>query len=154
MTYRDEIECSAEEIVKALDSYDDTDWNDQVAETADSYAGHSTSDLHGYISSSRNTNAVYDQMGADAMSGVDSHWKAMSRTVYFAVSQDLNDFLSDMTDERKLQVRGEKLCEDCGEPFPEKDISDERLGREGDELCEGCHEDWQEDQEDKEEDEE
>lgn len=152
MSYNDEIGDSVRSIVEGLPEWD-ADPDDAITEMAENWTIY-TSHCHRIMRESSNEDAAFDHMGSDALSGCESYSDVVTRLAYFAVHQDIMDVLSGWSDERKLQVRGEKLCEDCGEPFPKKDISDERPGREGDDLCEDCYEDWREDQEDEEEDEE
>ena len=149
--YQDEIEQSVHAIVTELPEWD-SDPHDAIHQTAENWTIY-TGKCHYIMRESRNEDAAFDHMGSDALSGCESFSDVVTRLAFFAVHQDIVDALSKWSDEDKLEARGERLCEDCGEVFDTGDLSDEREGREGDVICEGCHEDWLEDQEDDEEEE-
>lgn len=149
MSYRDEIEESVQHVVESLPEWD-ADASDRIFEAAGNWTIY-TSDCHRIMRESRNEDAAFVHMGSDALSGCESFDDVVTRLAFFAVYQDLWDEMATLSDEDKLEIRGEDHCADCGEVFSVSDLECDREGREGDSICEGCHEDWLEDQDDDEE---
>jgi len=142
VSYTHDVETDANNIIRELSSWD-ADPSEAVSEAADSEVIY-TSRCHEILRASRNSNAAFEEMGPDALEGCDSEWSTVSRLAYFAYHQDLSGAIYDLSDEDRLAIREEGICECCGEVFPESDLDDEREGCEGQTLCETCYEDGEE----------
>ena len=150
-TYQAEIQESVSNLVTDLSEWN-ADPHDKISEVAENWTIY-TSDCRRVMRESSNEDAAFDHMGSDALSGCDSFSEVVTRLAYFAVRQDLVDELAGWSDEDKLEARDESLCEDCGDAFPNAEMSDERPGREGDDICDSCYDEWHEDQEDEDDEE-
>jgi hypothetical protein len=151
--YADELTESVESIVMDLSDYADDDYGDAIYQAAGDAVIYTVTAM-AILANSDNEDAVFDHMGSDAFSGCSSMSEVFTRAACYAYAQDLAEALNGLGDDEKLTLRGEALCEDCGEAFQEAELDDEREGREGDLLCDGCYSDWEIDQEDEDEDEE
>ncbi len=151
--YADELTDSAESIVTELSDYADDDYSDAIHQAADNAVIY-TATAMAILANSDSADAIFDHMGSDPFSVCSSMSEVFMRAAYYAYAQDLAQELDGLGDDEKLTLRGEALCEDCGEAFHESELDDEREGREGDLLCDGCYSDWEIDQEDEDEDEE
>lgn len=147
--YGEDVKSDAEEIIREMDHWSD-DPEDKVHEWADSAVTY-TMDCLNILQNSRRQDAMFEHAGSEALLGCDTFHEVVRRMAFYAYRADLNGALFDLSDEDRLAIREEGICECCGEVFPVGDLSDEREGCEGQTLCEDCYEDGLDDEDEGEE---
>ena len=77
------------------------------------------------MASSPNEDAIFDQLGSDALQDCGSMGEVKCRVAFYAYSQDLHDALGSMNDSEVGEVLEHDCCEDCGDYYDPEDHTTE-----------------------------